>query len=55
MFPMKPRNVMETRVMIILLFNESDEDMRRRVIIDMRVRIQEAVGQNGGDAEQMLS
>jgi hypothetical protein len=55
MFPMKLRNVMEIRVMIILLFNEYDEDIRRRVIIGMRVRIQEAVRQIGGDAEEMLS
>jgi hypothetical protein len=37
MFPIKPRNVMEMRAMIIQLCNDIDEDMCRRVITNMRV------------------
>lgn len=42
---MKPRNVMEMRAVIIKLCNDTDEDMCRRVITNMRVRLQEVVRQ----------
>jgi hypothetical protein len=54
MFPIKPRDAVEMRAVIILLCSETGEDMCRRVITDVRVRIQEAVRQNGRHVEHVL-
>jgi hypothetical protein len=52
---MKSRNVVEMRAMIIQLCDEAEGDMCRRIITDMRVRIQEAFRQNGSHIEQVMS
>jgi hypothetical protein len=52
---MKPHNVMEMRAVIIQLCNKIDENLCRRVITNMHVRLQEVVRQNGGHIEQVLS
>jgi hypothetical protein len=50
-FLKKPRKIMELRALIIEVSNEITEDMCRRVINNVTVRIEEVARRNGGGIE----
>ncbi|PSN56450.1 hypothetical protein C0J52_08367, partial [Blattella germanica] len=54
-FPKRPRDLMELRRLILQACSEIKEDMCRRVIANISVRLDEVINQNGGHIEHVLS
>jgi hypothetical protein len=53
-FPKKPQTVMELRTLIIQACNEITEDMCRRIINNITVRVEEVARRNGGHVEHFI-
>jgi hypothetical protein len=53
-FPKKPQTIMELRALIIQACNEITEDMCRRVINNITVRVEEVARRNGGHTEHLV-
>jgi len=50
----RPENVAQLRAQIVKLCRALSEDMCRKVVTNARVRLQEAMRQNGGHIEHLL-
>ena len=50
----RPENVAQLRAHIVKLCRALSEDLCRKVVTNARVRLQEAVRQNGGHIEHVL-
>jgi hypothetical protein len=53
-FPKKPQTVIELRALIIEACKEITEDMCRRVISNITVRVEEVARCNGGHIENLI-
>jgi len=53
-FPQKPATLVELRAVILAVCREITEDMCRRVITNVGVRVAEVIRQNGGHIEHVL-
>jgi hypothetical protein len=53
-FPKKPQTIMELRALMIQACNEITEDMCRRVINNITVRVVEVARRNGGHIEHLI-
>ena len=52
--PGRPENVAQLRTHIVKLCRALSEDLCRKVVTNAKVRLQEAVRQNGGHIEHVL-
>jgi hypothetical protein len=53
-FQKKPQTIMELRALIIQACNETTEDMCRRVISNITVRVEGVARRNGGHIESLI-